>query len=424
MDVPQPLPILEKPVADWVRERDEYIRRYNNCDNSVREMSRRYGVPRSTLGDWYRKHLIDDTEEVLETTVTPDSAKLVSGNLKYRHSPDELIKLHKLDPKDWTCGKMSIAEKETKGADGKKISLFTMRLELVRKRVIEFIVPAREPLKKFKTKQIDFDGDKPLLGVFVGDQQIPKHNTRLHNVFCQWLACNKPDFGTIVGDFIDVPSPSRHPAEPDWDDTLQACIDGGYAVAKDYREAWEQCVWDMLIGNHDERIKKAVLAFLKELHGLRRASLPGDVVGDGVLTLRHLMRFDELDISIIQPKGPYTHAQRVYCDDLTARHGWLTGKTAAAKSIERLMHSLIFGHTHHMSVETRTLYGSDGNHKTIIAIENPAMCEIPRGLGYAVDPNWVNGWTTVQLWKDGRFSFEQAVYQDGVVTWRDQRFEA
>jgi hypothetical protein len=51
------------------------------------------------------------------------------------------------------------------------------------------------------------------------------------------------------------------------------------------------------------------------------------------------------------------------------------------------------------------------------------MCEIRNGLGYAVAPDWQNGFATAQVWDDGRFKLDLATYVSDALFWRDQRYE-
>jgi hypothetical protein len=181
-----------------------------------------------------------------------------------------------------------------------------------------------------------------------------------------------------------------------------------------------ETTWKALLGNHEERLYTQVLTKIPELYKLHRADNGQEL--ERILSYEYLMRFDELGIELIEPDGKYTHAQDIISPELAARHGHLAGKNAASKSIERLDHSLVFGHTHAKSVTAKTLYDIDRVNRTIHSIENPAMCLIQGGLGYAVDPNWSNGFTTFHVWDDGKFSFEQAIYDDGELFWRDQRY--
>ncbi len=80
------------------------------------------------------------------------------------------------------------------------------------------------------------------------------------------------------------------------------------------------------------------------------------------------------------------------------------------------------GHTHRQSVEYRTVYGTDGQPHSLEAVEIGCMCKIAGGLGYAVDPDWTNGFATASVWADGRFQIDLARYVDGVLYWRKQRF--
>lgn len=417
------------PQRKWFLDKEEFIRRYEKAGNSILGLHRETGIPETTLRRWRDKHKVSAEAQtpVQVKTITGDKAIIISKNNENIRSPDELIKLRGLNPDDWVIEAVSLTEWESNSGEGTKIPLHRMKLTLKRKHPINFILPARIPGKVFKPKPVKKQKSIPQLGVFVGDHQIQGHKKgydhNLHTLFCQWLSVNKPDFGMIIGDFVDLQEPSRHPTQPDVESPVMEGIDAGYLVFRDYIESYTDCVWEALMGNHDERVKTAVIKHLKWLYGIRRALKPGEDYEESVLNIEYLMRFDELNIKLIKPEGPYTHAQRSYNETLVARHGWITGKNVAEKSIERLMHSLIFGHTHGMSTNTKTVYYPDGTHKTIRSIENPVMCKIQKGLGYAVDPNWVNGFTTVFIWDDGRFSVEQAFYENGVLTWQDQRFE-
>jgi hypothetical protein len=51
------------------------------------------------------------------------------------------------------------------------------------------------------------------------------------------------------------------------------------------------------------------------------------------------------------------------------------------------------------------------------------MCRIEGGLGYAVAPDWMNGFATAHVWPDGTFKIELATYVNGVLYYGDKRYE-
>jgi hypothetical protein len=162
-----------------------------------------------------------------------------------------------------------------------------------------------------------------------------------------------------------------------------------------------------------------------ELYGVRRAALEDQEEEDAVLSVQHLLRLDELGIDFIDPKGPYDQAQVKLSKYLGVRHGWLTKKGAgqsALATLEHLGYSVVVGHTHRQSLVHKTTHDIDGNPTTLMGAEAGCMCIIRDGLGYAVNPDWQNGFATATIWPDGTFKIDLATYFDGVLVWRDQRY--
>lgn len=350
--------------------------------------------------------------------INEDSAVVTGeGSL---NDPDKLLGERGLNPEDWDITHLKVNEWD--GPNGELQKQLTVN---VKKKLSKLLVqPASfpdeyiAPPKKVKKST---DGE---LVVFVGDQQAPHHDETLHSLFLNWLDTNSPDRGVLMGDTVDFPDISRHAANPEWDSSVQECVDAGYLILRDYVKASEDTSWVKLMGNHDERIRNKLLAHVASLYDVRRAD-DGSGGEPPIWCISHLLRLKQLGIDFIAPNGGYSHAQAKVTNHLAARHGWLAKKGAGASALatlEQLGYSVVVGHTHRQSLVHKTTHDIDGTISTHAAAETGCMCKVADGLGYTVAPDWQNGFATAQVWNDGTFKIDLATYANGVLYWRNQRF--
>lgn len=139
--------------------------------------------------------------------------------------------------------------------------------------------------------------------------------------------------------------------------------------------------------------------------------------------VRNLLHLDALGVELIEPDGNYTHAQHWIAPKLAVRHGWLTGANTADKSLRNVDYSMIVFHTHRQTIVQRTIHTADGGTRQQFGVVGGAMCRIPGGIGFAVDPNWQNGFVTAWVWPDGTFKIDLADIHNRVLTWNGHRTE-
>jgi hypothetical protein len=349
-----------------------------------------------------------------------DSATLVSRASSDLTTPEEAMAARGLDPQEWEVKNMTVNEWDSLGPGGKPRTMRQLKLYLAKRTPFRFVFPAVETEYRAPKKWRPPNGSR--LVVFVGDQQAPYQDPKLHDLFRQWLYRNRPHEGILIGDTLDLPTISRHKDNPEWHVPVQECINAGYLVLRDYVRASEGTRWQKLIGNHDERIRNELLTRAERLYRIRPADIPGEPQEEDALSIRRLLHLDALGIDLIVPRGNYTHAQIQLTDGLIVRHGWLTGANSAAASLRRLSCSIVVGHTHKQRITHRTVYDAHKRPTLLKGVETGCMCKIEDGLGYTVDPDWVNGFATATVWADGRFHIDLAQYEDGVLYWRKQRF--
>lgn len=422
-----PLETHRKTVEEWVEDGLSNAEIIDNLaalkiptsERSVRRALRRWEVERPIGEDPSFK-------------LDGDVAEIVGAPAHKLNTPEDLMIERGLDPEEWEIVSMTINEWHgpTKAGGGRKVTgrqdLKQLKIHLRRKKPITLIAPARVdgPVYKAVVSRVA-KKDGPKRVVFVGDQQAPYHHTHLHEVFCQFLKFYEPDEGVLIGDTVDFPDISRHPANPERDVTPQDCIDAGYLVLRDYREAYVAASWRKLAGNHDERLRRYQVDRVRELYGIRRAAVPDRVPESPVMEVPHLLRLDELEIEYVAPDGDYEHTQINVSAHLAARHGWIARKGSGASALATLEHlgfSVIVGHTHRQSLVHKTRHDINGELTTLAACETGCMCRIEEGLGYTVAPDWQNGFATAEVWPDGTFKIDVATYVNGTLYYRDRRF--
>ena len=271
------------------------------------------------------------------------------------------------------------------------------------------------------------------LTVIIPDEHYPHHDPALAAAFLEWLREFKPDRAIKNGDQLDLATFSKYLANPEHDGeanpTLQACYDGTRAQVK---AAGDQCEWDWLDGNHEARLRTAVLQHLRAAYKLKRPDPhPDDGEPDRwpLLAIPFLCRLDELGIRYHEPAGEYHRSLVVISaptgehPGVAAMHGWRVAKGAgvsALKTLDDVAYHVAVGHTHRQgltSVTKRSLgpYGT----VTLTAAEMGTMALTRDGLGHAPGgPDWQPGWGTVTTWEDGTHRFDLAEYRNGRVTWQ------
>lgn len=338
-----------------------------------------------------------------------------------------LLRNRGLDPNDWIVERVTVNEWDGNGgrpAPGKDPQIITLRqlkIHLKRRQALDFILPA-VPSQQFKRPSKAYKHDESFLAVALGDEQEPYSDPFVEDTLYQWLEHNQPDVIVHLGDLVDFPDISRHKDNPEWNASVQECLDKGYERLYNYRSICPEAEMIYMLGNHDERIRNELVNKAQRLYGIRPAVLPGEPDPIEALSMRNLLHLDDLGVEFIDPKGGYAHAQYKLSSEVAVRHGWLTGQNTAQKTLDRLGHSVIVGHTHAQCVTYKTLYSIDSKPKVLQAVEAGTLSQVESGLGYALYPNWQHGFAPVQVWADGSFHVDLATYDNGSLRWRDQRF--
>jgi hypothetical protein len=385
----------------------------NTSDRSLRRAFRRWGIDRNG----------ETTPDGVQ--VDGDTAEVTNSNVSLKDTDLETVLRNRgIDPDEWQVPGFTVNEWDGPGPEGQVQSYQQLKIQCTRKRPESLLEAARVPgdyiaPKKFKTS------DSERLVVFVGDQQAPFHDRKLHSAFLAFLEDQEPHLGVSMGDTVDFPDISRHRLDPENTASVQECVNSGYALLRDYVQASEETEWVKIPGNHDERIRNFMIDNAMEFYGLKRAELEGQKESS-VFSVEHLLRLDELGVNFLEPEGSYEHVQYNVSPYLAARHGWIARKGSGASALATLGHlgySVVVGHTHRQSRVHKTDHDIDGKPSTLTAVETGCMCRIEGGLSYAVAPDWQNGFATATIWPDGKFNLDLGTFVGDVLVWRNKRYE-
>jgi predicted phosphodiesterase len=340
-------------------------------------------------------------------------------------SPDlgdiaEMIRARGLEPDEWEVKNAVLNCWDSNAGDGQIIELRQLKIHLVRKVPIDFILPVTDVKPRTPRKPVKSDTHTIVL---LPDRHAPYEDKACHEAVLAMLAHVQPDEVGLLGDLVDLPTISKHRDNPAWSASVTECIQSGFNLLRSYTEATPSRFW-MLKGNHCFRLETELLARAERMYGIAPASIDGEEQ-DQALSLKRLLHLDRLGVELIEPPkvgDGYEFAVHKITDKFEARHGWITGQNSAQKSLDRVGRSLVVGHTHRQ-VLTRRTYFNGITHRTIQAAECGTLRGIEGGGGFAVNPDWQVGLAVAQIGSDGAETIDFASFDDGVLRWRGERYK-
>jgi len=387
---------------------------------SVIEAARSLGVPEGSLRSRCQSRGIDITALRMKdrTTVDGNTAILEASELK---DATELVESRGFSLEEWEIVTAVCNEWGFNQVSGKP---FTQLKLTLKKRVdLEWVFPAFDVVVKPRPKRV-LPKTASEVWVLVGDHQAPLHSERAHKAFVRFCERVRPAKGVHIGDLIDLGNISRFGDSGDdrFNRPVQDCINTGYKILKEIVTASPETEWSFMLGNHDERIRTELLRRCERIYGIRPADIPGVEQVDA-LSLRRLLRLDELGIECIDEAAGYKHNRIRIGNDFEVRHGMFTGQNPAKKTMDSLQASVAVGHTHSKSTVFKSLFDRDGVSQVLQAAEIGVMSENNLGYNHGRS-DWHPGWATVTLFPNGLTHIDHAVFheKEGVAIWQSQQF--
>lgn len=177
------------------------------------------------------------------------------------------------------------------------------------------------------------------IGVVLSDCHVPKHDPKAWAVALNMVRDLKPDHVWILGDFLDLSSVNRHEKAPGDDYTLRQEVWCGNEALDEISAAIGRRACDLLFvdGNHEDRMRRYVAS------------------GRCPPELRDTLEEIPDALCLKQRGYRYVHPddQPLYDGNLAVFHGWWYGKHHAAKHLDEMGGSVIYGHTHRPQQMTR-----------------------------------------------------------------------
>jgi hypothetical protein len=337
----------------------------------------------------------------------------------------KMLKERGFDPDQWEIQSLTVNQWEAPGTEG--VELYEQTKATLKQKpqfLGEFIKSLGSlgetgfsPQPSLKAKK-----SKPELLVVLGDHQLPFANEKLVKLSHSFLQDVSPDGLIYMGDLIDFPNLSKFESNPDFTSTVQQGIDLGYSTLRDLRDSAGLTKKDEMIfieGNHEVRLRRALINKLPQLFGIKRADVGEEE--KSVLHLANLMRFNDLGwIYWDEPSDVYPHPEYEIVKGLFARHGNFVRAKAgmsAMANLDRVDGSIIQGHTHRLAITHHTRWtGQEMN--LYSAIETGTMADL-KGLGYSKQPDWQGGFITLVVdRKNNTFHPELVIFNEDKITWR------
>ncbi len=210
--------------------------------------------------------------------------------------------------------------------------------------------------------------------LILGDTHFPwVHKESLERVY-GWLSKNPVDVIVQIGDLFDLYAYSRFPRSQMGMDAKEE-IDLAQAMATEMwaklRELAPNAECYQLIGNHDVRPHRSVLAKAPELEHLVALGMRNFYRFDGVTTMED-------------------DRQELLIDDILFIHGW---GSRPGQHRDHFMHNVVLGHTHKLNTSYRTVYDPVTKEERTLTEANAGLLGDPRAKVFGYTPSRVTNYT-------------------------------
>lgn len=192
--------------------------------------------------------------------------------------------------------------------------------------------------------------------LIISDIHVPDQHVKALELVYKFIKEYKPTTLHILGDFLNFPTLSTYPQDPDYHIRLSEEINEGHMILKKFRKLLpsEEILW--YEGNHENRLQKYLAR-----NAVQLASL--EIEGERVVSIPHLLNLRELQIRYIEKE---------HRNNVLYHHGELVrGKAGytAHGNLEKFGVSVICGHVHRLALVYKNLYD-----RAIFGMETGCLC--------------------------------------------------
>lgn len=415
---------------------DEY-KRIGSIRGFVREHSVTYHYARTKIMMAQRIFESDGFEEEapsgLKSSVSSDVSDEIDGGVRVVtgrgiRTLDDLVKQANVSEEDWIVTKHLINKWDAVGKDG-VVELFQVKAWLEKRP--EFFAPVIKPVQ-VKKRRLNRKESPEAVALIIPDSQhgfrrlngklVPIHDRRCIDLAIQVCDYLKPDEVVLLGDMLDLAPWGKYSTSPDLKYTTQPSLLELHWFLQSLRDCGDHTI-TYLEGNHEARIKRAVVDKLEEAVELRPV---GRDVARPIFSIPNLLSLDEISVDYVEPYGK---AYWLFDNLVRCHHGNTVrpkgGQTVTAMLSSGTTSSEIVGHIHRREFASRRI-PSGGGFVTVDAMSPGCFCRVDTEISmvpaYAGKPvDWQQGIGIVYKYKD-RVQMQLIPIDDGVCYVNGERF--
>lgn len=344
-----------------------------------------------------------DTKEEITVEATENTQEITSKSSRIT-TLQQLIDSCNIDLEEWiierhVINKWEVGAKNSR--DELQISpLFQVKAWLT-KRHPDQITPVVQPVditinvikqshnKPERTRNIAVTLGDPHFGFsmdMMTRELTPMHDRSALSVALQIVKDIQPDVIVWKGDILDLPDWSdKFLQSPEFHFTTQpAIVEASWWLSQFVQSCNAENI--AVIGNHGERIDKALMKHVISAYGLRSA----DNLDIPVMSLRNLLALDKIGVY-------WAGSEHWITDNIRVIHGDIAKTTpgATAKAInDRANETTIFGHIHRTELTSRTIHTRNGQ-RTITAFCPGCLCRVDGVVPPGKLQNWQQGFAVL-----------------------------
>lgn len=216
--------------------------------------------------------------------------------------------------------------------------------------------------------------------LIISDLHVPDQHVKALELVYKFIKVYKPTTLHILGDFLNFPTLSSYPQDPDYHKLLSEEINEGHLILKKFRKLLPKQEILYYEGNHDLRLQKYLARNAAQLASL-------EIEGERVVSIPHLLSLNALSIRYIEKE---------YRSGILYHHGEMVrGKAGytAHGNLEKFGTSVLSGHVHRLALVYKSLYD-----RTIFGMETGCLCNRkPYPYYGTMVKDWMLGLATIDV---------------------------